>query len=68
MIEIDKIKIGENYPPYVIAELSANHNGSLIKAKKTILSAKLNGASAVKNANIYCRFNDYKLFRRRFLI
>ena len=48
MIEIDKIKIGENYPPYIIAELSANHNGSLIKAKKTILSAKLNGASAVK--------------------
>ena len=48
MIEIDKIKIGENYPPYVIAELSANHNGSLIKAKETILSAKLNGASAVK--------------------
>ena len=48
MIEIDKVKIGTEYPPYVIAELSANHNGSLEKAKETILSAKINGASAVK--------------------
>ena len=48
MIEIDKVKIGEDYPPYIIAELSANHNGSLDKAKETILSAKQNGAKAVK--------------------
>ena len=48
MIEIDKVKIGEDYPPYIIAELSANHNGSLDKAKETILSAKQNGANAVK--------------------
>ena len=68
MIEIDAIKIGENYPPYIVAELSANHNGSLNKAKKTILSAKQNGASAVKiqtyNADsmtINCKKEDFAI-------
>ena len=48
MIEIDKRKIGLNYPPYIIAELSANHNGSLDKAKLTIKKAKEYGANAIK--------------------
>lgn len=34
--------------PFIIAEISANHNGSLKLAKKLILSAKKNGADAVK--------------------
>ena len=34
--------------PYFIAEISANHDGSIQDAKKLILSAKKNGASAVK--------------------
>ena len=34
--------------PFIIAEISANHNGSLSLAKKLILSAKKNGADAVK--------------------
>jgi pseudaminic acid synthase len=33
---------------YIIAELSANHNGSLKTAKKTILAAKESGADAIK--------------------
>lgn len=36
------------YPPYIIAELSANHNGRLDKAKKIIEEAKKAGADAVK--------------------
>lgn len=40
--------IGPNYPPYVIAELSANHNGKLDNAFKIIEQAKLAGADAVK--------------------
>ena len=48
MIEIDKRKIGLDYPPYIIAELSANHNGSLDKAKLTIKKAKESGANAIK--------------------
>tara|TARA_X000000950_G_scaffold286970_1_gene397524 strand:+ start:3661 stop:4707 length:1047 start_codon:yes stop_codon:yes gene_type:complete len=34
--------------PYFVAEISANHNGSLTNAKKLISSAKKNGADAVK--------------------
>ena len=40
--------IGPNQPPYIIAELSANHNGSLERALKTIEEAKRCGADAVK--------------------
>jgi len=34
--------------PYLIAELSGNHNGSLDRAKKLIVSAKQNGADCIK--------------------
>lgn len=47
-VTIDGVKIGPNYPPYIIAELSANHNGSLERALKSIDEAKRCGASAVK--------------------
>ena len=41
-------EISNKYSPYIIAELSANHNGSIEKAKNLIKSAKENGADAVK--------------------
>jgi len=41
-------KIGPNHAPYIIAEISANHNGSIEKAKQCILAAKHSGADAVK--------------------
>lgn len=47
-IIIDGREVGENYPPYVIAELSANHNGVLEKALNTISEAKRCGAHAIK--------------------
>ncbi len=47
-IEIDGRKIGTNYPPYIIAELSGNHNGSLERAKQLIQIAKNAKADAVK--------------------
>lgn len=40
--------IGVEYAPYVIAELSANHNGRLDTAMKIIEEAKRAGADAVK--------------------
>tara|TARA_Y100001968_G_scaffold171440_1_gene156814 strand:- start:2090 stop:3127 length:1038 start_codon:yes stop_codon:yes gene_type:complete len=47
-MEINGRKIGKDYSPYIVAELSANHNGSLKKAKQIIKSAKDNGADAIK--------------------
>lgn len=47
-IKIGNRKIGRNYPPFVIAEISANHNGSIEDAKILIDLAKKNGADAVK--------------------
>ena len=37
-----------NNLPFLVAEISANHCGSLVIAKKLIKCAKLNGADAVK--------------------
>lgn len=41
-------QISNNDHPYIVAELSANHNGSLDQAKKLIKSAKENGADCIK--------------------
>jgi pseudaminic acid synthase len=47
-ISIAGRKIGPLHPPYIICELSANHNGSLKRAIKMIEVAAGNGADAVK--------------------
>lgn len=47
-IQIEKRKIGPDYPPFVIAEIGINHNGSLEKAKRMIRDAKAVGAECVK--------------------
>ena len=47
-IEIAGRKIGVNYAPYIIAELSANHNGKLDTALQIIDKAKIAGADAIK--------------------
>jgi N-acetylneuraminate synthase len=47
-IVIDGRRIGTDQPPYVIAELSANHNGRLETALKIVEEAKKAGADAVK--------------------
>lgn len=47
-ITIDGRQIGEDFPPYIIAEMSANHNGSLDVALEIIAKAKVAGADAVK--------------------
>ena len=38
----------KNKLPFFVAEVSANHRGSINIAKKLILTAKKNGADAVK--------------------
>ena len=48
IIEINGRKIGVNFAPYIIAEMSANHNGDLDRALGTISMAKKMGADAIK--------------------
>lgn len=47
-IKIEGRKIGKDYPPYIVAELSANHNGDFERAKQIIAMAKRCNANAVK--------------------
>lgn len=47
-IKINGRPIGSNHPPYIIAELSGNHNGDIKKAFALIDAAVETGADAVK--------------------
>ena len=48
MFELNGVKIGKGYKPFIIAELSANHGGDLQRAKNSIYAAMKSGADAVK--------------------
>ena len=46
--QINGREISRKFPPYIIAEVSANHNGSIDRARETIAAAKAAGVDAVK--------------------
>jgi N-acetylneuraminate synthase len=50
-IQIGKHKIGESHPTYFIADIAANHDGDLERAKMLIRLAKEAGADAAKFQN-----------------
>lgn len=47
-IQIDQFFIGQNHKPFIIAEMSGNHNHSLQKALKIVDAAADAGAHAIK--------------------
>ena len=48
LVKIAHRSIGMGHPPFIVAELSANHNGSINRALRTLEAAKAAGAEAVK--------------------
>ena len=68
LIQINGRNIGLTYPPYVIAEMSANHNGNIDNAFRLIDIAKKSGADAIKlqtyrpdTITIDCDSDDFKI-------
>ena len=47
-IFMEKKKVGEKHPPFIIAEMSGNHNQSLEKALQIVEAAAKAGAHALK--------------------
>jgi sialic acid synthase SpsE len=47
-IKIKDHRIGQGYPIYIVAEMSANHNQNFDEAAKIIETAKNAGADAIK--------------------
>ncbi|WFE72441.1 pseudaminic acid synthase [Halomonas sp. M1] len=68
VIKIAGRRIAADQPPYVIAELSANHNGKLETAMRIIEEAAKAGADAVKlqtyrpdTITLNCNSDDFKI-------
>lgn len=66
--EINGRKIGSGCAPYIIAELSANHNGDINRAFETIKAAHESGADAIKiqtytadTMTIDCDLEDFQI-------
>ncbi len=65
---INQRKIGNIYPPYIIAELSANHNGKLQRALDTITQAYKCGADAIKLQTYHADTMTINSYQDDFLI
>jgi len=67
-MEINRRRIASDRPPYIIAEISANHNGKIENAIRLIEEAKKAGADAVKiqtytadTITLNCDTDDFRI-------
>ena len=69
MFKINNRKIGESHPTYFIADIAANHDGSLKKAIQLIREAKKAGADAAKfqhfNADTIVSDHTFRSFNKQ---
>ena len=47
-VQVDEHVIGAEHPPFVIAEMSGNHNGSIARALEIVDAVARTGAQALK--------------------
>lgn len=67
-IQIGRHSVGSDHPPFMIAEVSANHNGSLQRAKQIIEAIAKSGAQAAKLQTYRAQDMTLDLDRDEFLI
>src|ERR1700730_10299100 len=68
MISIGAHQIGASAPPFVIAELSGNHDGSLAKALATVEAIAASGAHALKLQTYTAETMTLDIAQREFVI
>ena len=61
-------KIGEKNEPFIIAEISGNHDGSFSKIKKLIDAAKWSGVDAVKLQTFKPELMTLDSDKKRFIV
>jgi len=49
--------VGQDHPPFVIAEMSGNHNSSLDRALQIVEAAAKSGAAA-QDPDLHARYHD----------
>ena len=64
-VTINGHKIGKGYPPYIVAEISASHNGELSQAITLINKAKKAGTKTIvkgiRNLKLSSKVNDIEI-------
>ena len=67
-MKISNREIGEKQKPYVIAEISGNHNGSFLKAKELIDAANWCGVDSVKLQTFKPELMTFNSSKREFIV